>query len=61
VNKEDEATLVGPVERLLEVNSELSQKLSPPGEVISLLRVADVFGEVVRPHFYFISIFLFEL
>jgi len=48
VSKEDEAALVGPVERLLQVNSELSQKLSPPGEVISLLRVVEVFAEVVR-------------
>lgn len=49
VSQEDEAALVGPVERLLQVNSELSQKLSPPGEVISLLRVVEVFAEVMEP------------
>lgn len=48
VNAEDESTLVGPVEELLKVNTDLCQKLSPPGEVISLLCVVDVFSEMVH-------------
>jgi hypothetical protein len=47
VSREDEIALVGPVEGLLQVSSELSQKLSPPGEVISPLRLGEVFAAMV--------------